>query len=386
MTVARILREPVPDLRARGVPGPLADVVERLMAKEPGDRPASAADTAALLQAAQRATGQPVTRPVIEGVRTAHLPKAARSPTARVPWQTRAVARPAARPARASAARLRVATGAQRAPDVPGRRGRRRGSRAHRRRGRARTQPTARPWPPAADRPRHRLAHRAGPAAVVAGARPPAAPTRPSGAAWPPPRPARRPAAGGHGWLIGGVAAALVVVVGVVTTLVLLNRTSQPVPVVPTPTFTDRRRARPPRRPPRRPSASRGRGRPRRHPPGGRRRRPRAGRLRLRHQRPPLLRRVRAVQPGQPDREEGPRRLGDAESTTQIRDARLLSVSDGTGGLRERGDDVHQHAGRRSSASTGRPAASGTSSTHGRPRPGLADPPRQHPQPTRSAC
>ena len=77
VTVARILREPVPDLRAKGVPGELAEVVERLMAKEPGDRPASAADTAALLQAVQRATGRSVTRPVIEGARTAHLPKAA---------------------------------------------------------------------------------------------------------------------------------------------------------------------------------------------------------------------------------------------------------------------------------------------------------------------
>ncbi|HKQ40836.1 MAG TPA: serine/threonine-protein kinase, partial [Pseudonocardia sp.] len=74
VTVARILREPVPDLRAKGVPGELAEVVERLMAKEPGERPASAADTGALLQAVQRATGRSVTRPVIEGARTAHLP------------------------------------------------------------------------------------------------------------------------------------------------------------------------------------------------------------------------------------------------------------------------------------------------------------------------
>ncbi len=81
VTVARILRDPVSDLRVRGVPGPLAEIVERLMAKEPGDRPASAADTASLLQTAQRATGQPVTRPVIEGARTTHLPVAAPPPT-----------------------------------------------------------------------------------------------------------------------------------------------------------------------------------------------------------------------------------------------------------------------------------------------------------------
>ena len=80
VTVARILREPVPDLRSHGVPDALAAVVERLMAKEPGERPASAADTASLLQAVQRATGRSVTRPVIEGARTAHLPKAAPGP------------------------------------------------------------------------------------------------------------------------------------------------------------------------------------------------------------------------------------------------------------------------------------------------------------------
>ncbi|HEY0815744.1 MAG TPA: serine/threonine-protein kinase [Pseudonocardia sp.] len=66
-TIARVLRDPVPDLRLRGIPGPVADVVERLMAKDPAGRPASALDAAAELQAAQRATGQPVTRPVVEG-------------------------------------------------------------------------------------------------------------------------------------------------------------------------------------------------------------------------------------------------------------------------------------------------------------------------------
>ena len=75
-TVARVLREAVPDLRARGVPGPVADLVERLMAKDPADRPASAQETATLLQAAQRTLGQPVTRPVIEGSRPPPPPPA----------------------------------------------------------------------------------------------------------------------------------------------------------------------------------------------------------------------------------------------------------------------------------------------------------------------
>ena len=147
-TVARVLREPVPDLRPRGVPGPLVDVVERLMAKDPTERPASAAETAAALQAAQRATGQPVTRPVIEGNRPTH-PEGSRDQTV-IAWS---------------------------APPAP---------------------PS---WPPA----------------------------RPSGA------PRRR---GGQGWLIGGVTAALVFVIALVTTLVLLNRgSSTGGVVVPTPTF-----------------------------------------------------------------------------------------------------------------------------------------------------
>ena len=56
---------------------------------------------------------------------------------------------------------------------------------------------------------------------------------------WPPPPPTPPvPRRGGRGWLIGGVAAALVVVVGLVTTFVLLGRTSPPGPVAPTPTPT----------------------------------------------------------------------------------------------------------------------------------------------------
>ncbi|WP_433558767.1 serine/threonine-protein kinase [Pseudonocardia xinjiangensis] len=66
-TVARIARDPVPDLRPAGVPDAVCRVVERLMAKAPGDRFASAAEAAEALQGAQRATGQPVTRAVVEG-------------------------------------------------------------------------------------------------------------------------------------------------------------------------------------------------------------------------------------------------------------------------------------------------------------------------------
>ncbi|HWM60073.1 MAG TPA: protein kinase [Pseudonocardia sp.] len=65
--IARIVREPVPDLREQGVPDALAHVVERLMAKSPLDRFATASDAAFALQAAQRATGRPVTKAVVEG-------------------------------------------------------------------------------------------------------------------------------------------------------------------------------------------------------------------------------------------------------------------------------------------------------------------------------
>lgn len=68
--LARIAQQPVPDLRGRGVPGPVCSVIERLMAKDPADRFARASDAALALQDAQRATGQPVTRAVIEGAPT----------------------------------------------------------------------------------------------------------------------------------------------------------------------------------------------------------------------------------------------------------------------------------------------------------------------------
>ncbi|MBW0126868.1 serine/threonine-protein kinase [Pseudonocardia oceani] len=75
--LARIVRDPVPDLRPRGVPDALCRVVERLMAKAPEERFASAADAVAALQHAQRATGQPVTRAVVEGAATAAQESAA---------------------------------------------------------------------------------------------------------------------------------------------------------------------------------------------------------------------------------------------------------------------------------------------------------------------
>jgi serine/threonine-protein kinase PknK len=66
-TVARVVRDPLPDLRERGVPDAVAGIVERLMAKTPDGRYASASDVAVALQSAQRNAGRPVTRTVIEG-------------------------------------------------------------------------------------------------------------------------------------------------------------------------------------------------------------------------------------------------------------------------------------------------------------------------------
>lgn len=59
--MARVASEPVPDLTIRGVPAPVAGLVERLMAKEPLDRPATAEAAGRELQAVQRALGVDVT-------------------------------------------------------------------------------------------------------------------------------------------------------------------------------------------------------------------------------------------------------------------------------------------------------------------------------------
>ncbi|PXW34000.1 UNVERIFIED_CONTAM: non-specific serine/threonine protein kinase/serine/threonine-protein kinase PknK [Williamsia faeni] len=50
----RIAAEPLPDLKQTGIPGPVARAIERAMAREPEDRPASAADYGELLREAQR--------------------------------------------------------------------------------------------------------------------------------------------------------------------------------------------------------------------------------------------------------------------------------------------------------------------------------------------
>ena len=391
VTVARILRDPVPDLRARGVPGALAEVVERLMAKEPGDRPTSAADTAALLQAVQRATGRSVTRPVIEGARTAHLPKAApaSAPRRRRPRSPRSevrrlggdhhdAARPALRPARLVAARRRVAT-----RRTGARRRRALGARARPARRRARVGAATAPRRPTGRRPATRI--RRGPPRTVprnrrrgrpprpTGRRPPAPMRRrrgrrrrPAGA--PPRRPGladrrRRGRAGGRRRARHDVRAARPHVPA---------RPGRPHP------DSDGRRHHAPAADVRRHRG--GRGRPRHHAPCDRRRRHRARRLRHGHQRAPLLRLVRAAEPGQPDREEG--RAGLDRRRVEHPDPRRPPPvgerrPDRHGECR---DDVHQHPERRARPERADLLAVGPRLHDGRPRPRLAHPPRRQPQ------
>ena len=65
IAISRIVRQPVPELREHDVPDPVTRMVERLLAKSPVDRFATAADAVRAMQAAQRATGRPVTEAVI---------------------------------------------------------------------------------------------------------------------------------------------------------------------------------------------------------------------------------------------------------------------------------------------------------------------------------
>jgi serine/threonine-protein kinase PknK len=68
--ITRIAIDPVPDLRSRGVPDDVCRVIERAMAKEPGDRFPSAAALGRALQDAQRRAGVTPTELLIsnEGV------------------------------------------------------------------------------------------------------------------------------------------------------------------------------------------------------------------------------------------------------------------------------------------------------------------------------
>ncbi|SCG68322.1 serine/threonine-protein kinase [Micromonospora halophytica] len=67
----RIAVDPVPDLRAQGVPDGVCAALERAMAKDPALRPATAAEFADELRAAQSAAGVPVTPFVLGGSDTA---------------------------------------------------------------------------------------------------------------------------------------------------------------------------------------------------------------------------------------------------------------------------------------------------------------------------
>lgn len=63
--IARVVGEPVPDLRPRGVPGALCDVLERALAKDPANRIASCSELGATLRGVQELQGLTPT-PVIE--------------------------------------------------------------------------------------------------------------------------------------------------------------------------------------------------------------------------------------------------------------------------------------------------------------------------------
>jgi serine/threonine-protein kinase PknK len=64
--LARVLREPPPDLRPRGVPGDVCALIERAMAKEPRDRPRSAMEFGEAFQQLQHANGITASALVVE--------------------------------------------------------------------------------------------------------------------------------------------------------------------------------------------------------------------------------------------------------------------------------------------------------------------------------
>lgn len=59
--VLRVTGDPIPDLRAQGIPEPVAQAVEAAMAKDPAERPQTALEYGRLLQAAQQTLGLKVT-------------------------------------------------------------------------------------------------------------------------------------------------------------------------------------------------------------------------------------------------------------------------------------------------------------------------------------
>lgn len=64
--IARVTAAPVPDLRPYGVPDAVCAALERAMAKDPDDRPATVAGFAEELREAQRREGQPVTPMIVD--------------------------------------------------------------------------------------------------------------------------------------------------------------------------------------------------------------------------------------------------------------------------------------------------------------------------------
>lgn len=202
VAIGRLVRNQVPDLRPRGVPDPVARVVERLMSTSPEDRFATAADAATALQAAQQSTGRPVTRAVIEGAVSGAAESAIWLGR---PWDAGPPPGPPDRARTATAAGGRPGTGAPVGPTLVG--------------------------PP--------LLGAQGPGSQLAGSQLPGSQTPGSQPSRPPvpgpPVPARQaaPAPRRRALLVGGVAAAIVVLIGV-TGALLLNRAATGETLTPT--------------------------------------------------------------------------------------------------------------------------------------------------------